>query len=207
MEIHIVDYGMGNLRSIQKGLEKAGATATITSDVCLLKDAAAIVLPGVGAFEDAMKNLRDGGFVPLIHEKVADGAMFLGVCLGLQLLFDSSTEGGSFTGLRVLSGKVDRFPASIGEKIPHVGWNQLSFKDAGHFLLDGIEDGSHVYFVHSYHAITGDETIVTTTTYGYPFPSIVKNAAGNLVATQFHPEKSSVVGLSMLENFVRACKA
>ena len=206
MNIKIIDYGMGNLRSIQKGLEKVGANAVITSELNQLKSATAIVLPGVGAFEDAMKNLKDYGLIELIHEKIEDDTPFLGVCLGLQLLFEESTEGGLFEGLKVLPGRVERFSDDIGEKIPHMGWNELIFKKPTHFLLEGVDEGTFVYFVHSYHAKTSKENIVATAHYGYEFPAIVQNAAGNLVATQFHPEKSSDLGLRMLENFVSFCK-
>ncbi|MHA1682119.1 MAG: imidazole glycerol phosphate synthase subunit HisH [Promethearchaeota archaeon] len=206
VEIKIIDYGMGNLRSIQKGLEHVGAQATLTSDVKEIEDANAIVLPGVGAFEDAMKNLNRSGLIDVIKKKVEQGTPFLGVCLGLQLLFDESTEGGLFEGLGMLPGRVDKFPPSINLKIPHMGWNALSFKDKDHFFLEGIDEGTYVYFVHSYHAITPDENIVATSDYGYNFPAIVRNTRGNLVATQFHPEKSSEKGLQMLKNFLNYCR-
>lgn len=197
---------MGNLRSIQKSFEKVGATAIITSDIEDIKNAGAVVLPGVGAFEDAIKNLENGGFVDVIRDKVDQGTPFLGVCLGMQLLFESSTEGGFFEGLKVLPGVVDRFPANLNVKVPHMGWNELIFKDPGHFLLDGIPEGNYVYFVHSYHPITNTENVVATTIHGHEFTAIVKNAQGNLVATQFHPEKSSTLGLKMLENFLNFCQ-
>ncbi|MEX2755278.1 MAG: imidazole glycerol phosphate synthase subunit HisH [Candidatus Sigynarchaeota archaeon] len=206
VEICIIDYGMGNLRSIQKGLEKAGAKAVLTSKVADVKNAGAIVLPGVGAFEDAIKNLKNGGFVDVIREKISQGTPFLGVCLGLQLLFESSTEGGHFDGLKILPGIVDRFPASLKVKVPHMGWNTLIYKDPGHFLLEGIPDGTYMYFVHSFHPITNPENIVATAIHGHEFACIVKNKAGNLVATQFHPEKSSSAGIKMLENFHKFCQ-
>ncbi|MBD3186297.1 imidazole glycerol phosphate synthase subunit HisH [Candidatus Bathyarchaeota archaeon] len=203
MKIHIIDYGMGNLRSIQKGLERVGATAILTSDQDELASASAIVLPGVGAFGDAMKNLETTGLIDIMAEKVAGGTPFLGICLGLQLLFEESTEGGTHQGLGLLPGRVDKFPSSLGVKIPHMGWNELVFKEPDHFLLNGIETGTYVYFVHSYHAHATDTCTVATAHYGYEFPAIVRNEQGNLVATQFHPEKSSRKGLHMLSNFLK----
>jgi glutamine amidotransferase len=205
VEICIIDYGMGNLRSIQKGFEKAGAKAILTSNVADVKKASAVVLPGVGAFEDAIKNLKNGGFVDVIRDKVKQGTPFLGVCLGMQLLFESSTEGGLFEGLKVLPGIVDRFPSTLKVKIPHMGWNSLVFKEPKHFLLEGIPEGTHVYFVHSFHPITKPENVVATAVHGHEFACIVKNKQGNLVATQFHPEKSSTAGIKMLENFIKFC--
>ncbi len=206
VDIHIIDYGMGNLRSIQKGLQKAGANATITSSAVDIKAASALVLPGVGAFEDAMANLRKGGFVDAIKDKVEQGTPFLGVCLGLQLLFEESTEGGLFEGLHILPGRVDRFPHKTGLKVPHMGWNALNVKDTDHFFLHDIPDGTYVYFVHSFHPATPLKQVVATTEYGYEFPAIVRNDSGNLVASQFHPEKSSTMGIAMLANFVTFCK-
>ncbi len=206
VEVCIIDYGMGNLRSIQKGLEKVGAKAILTSSVADVKKAGAVVLPGVGAFEDAIKNLKNGGFVEAIREKVAQGTPFLGVCLGMQLLFESSTEGGLHEGLKVLPGVVNRFPATLKVKIPHMGWNSLVYKDPRHFLLEGIPEGTYVYFVHSFHPITKMENVVATAVHGHEFACIVKNKQGNLVATQFHPEKSSTAGIKMLENFLKFCK-
>ena len=206
VEVCIIDYGMGNLRSIQKGFEKAGAKAILTSSVADVKKAGAVVLPGVGAFEDAIKNLKDGGFVDAIREKVSQGSPFLGVCLGMQLLFESSTEGGHFEGLNILPGIVDRFPATLTVKVPHMGWNSLIYKDRGHFLLEGIPDGTYMYFVHSFHPITKPEHVVATAIHGHEFACIVKNKGGNLVATQFHPEKSSTAGIKMLGNFLKFCK-
>ena len=204
--IHIIDYGMGNLASIQKGLNRAGADAILTSDIEEIKDASALVLPGVGAFEEAIKRLDSGGFSDVIREKVDQGTPLLGVCLGMQLLFETSTEGGFFEGLKVLPGAVDRFPSNLGIKIPHMGWNELLFKQPDHFLLQNIPDSSYVYFVHSYHPITSPENVVATSDYGHEFACIVRNDAGNVVATQFHPEKSSTTGITMLENFVNFCK-
>jgi len=204
--VTIIDYGMGNLRSIQKGLEKAGAETMLSSDIEEIKDASALVLPGVGAFEEAIKRLESGGFSTVIRDKVDQGTPLLGVCLGMQLLFESSTEGGFFGGLKILPGAVDRFPSDLGIKIPHMGWNELVFKQPDHFLLQNIPEGSYVYFVHSYHPITDEAHIIATTVYGLEFACIVKNDAGNVVATQFHPEKSSDTGIAMLENFVNFCK-
>ena len=178
----------------------------MTSSIADIKTASAVVLPGVGAFEDAIKNLKNGGFVDVIKEKIDQGTPFLGVCLGLQLLFESSTEGGFFEGLKVLPGVVERFPASLKVKVPHMGWNELIYKDPAHFLLEGIPDGTYVYFVHSFHAITKPENIIATAKHGHEFAAIVRNKSGNLVATQFHPEKSSTAGIKMLGNFIKFCK-
>ena len=206
VEVCIIDYGMGNLRSIQKGLEKMGATAEITADKAKLDDTTGIVLPGVGAFEDAMKNLKEWDLIDIIKDKVDEGTPFLGVCLGLQLLFEESTEGGLFKGLGILPGRVERFSDEHGLKIPHMGWNELVFKEPDHYLLEGVPEGSFVYFVHSYYAQTPGENIVAASSYGTEFPAIVRNKAGNLSATQFHPEKSSTQGLKILENFLKYCK-
>ncbi|MHA1697764.1 MAG: imidazole glycerol phosphate synthase subunit HisH [Promethearchaeota archaeon] len=206
IEIHIIDYGIGNLRSIQKGLEKAGADAIITNSLEKIEDSNAIVLPGVGAFKDAMENLKECGFLDLLPKKVSEGAPILGICLGLQLFFDTSYEGGTHQGLGIIPGEVVRFPSVPGIKIPHMGWNSLAFKKSDHFLLEGIKEGTFFYFVHSFHAKTSEEHIVATSDYIHEFPAIVKNKKGNVAATQFHPEKSSKQGIKMLQNFIKFCK-
>lgn len=202
--IAIIDYGMGNLRSVQKGFEKIGSEAIITADPQVLLQAERVVLPGVGAFRDCMHNLEQCGFVDPILKIIAEGRPFLGICVGMQLLFTDSIEFGLYSGLNIIPGHVLRFPdnmtvASEKLKVPQMGWNQLSFKRRPP-LFDGIDDGSNVYFVHSYYAKPDDSSVVTTTTdYGIEFCSAVWK--DNVVATQFHPEKSQAVGLQILKNF------
>lgn len=202
--IAIIDYGMGNLRSVQKGFEKVGYEALVTTDPARILAADRVVLPGVGAFRDCIRNLEQGGFVEPILRVIAEGRPFLGICLGLQLLFSESGEFGLHKGLGVIPGRVVRFPDGMtegGEKlpVPHMGWNQLSFKQPSP-LFDGIAEGSDVYFVHSYYVQPDDPAVVAATcTYGQEFCAAIRR--DNLVATQFHPEKSQAVGLAMLKNF------
>ena len=199
-KIAIVNYGVGNLRSISKGLEKSGAQIEVTHKPDELRNADAIVLPGVGAFAPAVKNMAPISGV--VAEAMKNGKPIFGVCLGLQLLFTRSSEGGSIKGLDFISGEVIRLPNSV--KTPQMGWNTIDFTRT-HPLLDGVKDHSYVYFVHSYYPQpTNPEVIVTTTDYGLKFPSMV--AKKNLFATQFHPEKSSKTGLTMLKNFVKFVK-
>lgn len=202
--IAIIDYDMGNVRSVEKAFEKVGARAVITRDARAIDDASHVVLPGVGAFRDCMKNLEEYGLIGPIKRSIASGKPFLGICLGLQLLFEESSEFGRHTGLGVLKGKVVRFPAGLeseGErlKIPHMGWNEIKInKDSA--LLKGIGDGSYFYFVHSYYAVPDDPgAALTTTGYGMAFTSAV--AKENVMACQFHPEKSQKAGLRVLKNF------
>ncbi|MBN1851642.1 MAG: imidazole glycerol phosphate synthase subunit HisH [Pirellulales bacterium] len=199
--ITIIDYKMGNLRSVQKGFEKVGAEATITDDPAAIRAADKVVLPGVGAFADAMIALRQQGLDDVVREVVADGKPFLGVCLGLQLLFDVSYEDGQHTGLGIISGHVQRFVPTSERKVPHMGWNQLAIRRRAP-IFDGIPDNSHFYFVHSYYVVPRDpEIIAAETEYGGPFCSVIWR--DNLYATQFHPEKSQKHGLRILENFAR----
>lgn len=204
--IAIIDYGMGNLRSVQKGFEKVGYEAQVTSDPKLLGEAERIVLPGVGAFRDCIRNLEEGGFVEPILQAIQKGKPFLGICLGLQLLFTESEEFGRHQGLNVIPGRVARFPEGMeqgGEqlKVPHMGWNQLAVKRPSP-LFEGIEEGSNLYFVHSYYVKPDDAAVVAATTeYGLEFCCSVWR--DNVVATQFHPEKSQDRGLAMLKNFAR----
>jgi glutamine amidotransferase len=204
--IAIIDYGMGNLRSVQKGFERIGSDAVVTADPRVLLEADRVVLPGVGAFADCMHNLERGGFVEPLLKVIADGRPFLGICLGLQLLFSESEEFGRHRGLNLIPGRVVRFPEGMTEggeslKVPHMGWNQISFAVRSP-LFAGIEEGTNVYFVHSYHVVPEDEKVVATTTqYGIDFCSSIWK--DNIVATQFHPEKSQEVGLRMLANFAR----
>lgn len=202
--IAIIDYGMGNLRSVQKGFERVGFDAEVTSDPARLHAADKIVLPGVGAFRDCIRNLEQGGFIEPIHKVISEGRPFLGICLGLQLLFSESEEFGLHKGLGVIPGTVVRFPEGMhesGEKlpVPHMGWNQIAF-NAPAPLFNGIADGSNVYFVHSYYVKPEDPAVVAATcTYGIEFCAAISH--NNVMATQFHPEKSQGIGLQMLKNF------
>jgi glutamine amidotransferase len=197
--IAIVDYQMGNLRSVQKGFGRVGHQATITDDPTDLRRADKIVLPGVGAFGDAMDELRRRRLVDPICEAIAAGKPFLGICLGLQLLFDVSYEGGRHEGLGVLRGEVVRFDLPSGYKVPHMGWNQARFLRPVP-ILQSIPDGAHFYFVHSYFVIPADQAIAAVETeYHKPFCAMI--CRGKLFGTQFHPEKSQRHGLAILKNF------
>ena len=202
--IAIIDYGMGNLRSVQKGFENVGCEATVTADPRIVLESDRIVLPGVGAFRDCMRNLEEGGFVEPILRVIREGRPFLGICLGLQLLFTESEEFGRHKGLGIIPGRVLRFPEGMREgeeelKVPHMGWNQLSFKRRPS-AFTGLEEGTNVYFVHSYYVKPDDEGVVATTTvYGIEFCSSVWK--DNIIATQFHPEKSQERGLTILKQF------
>ena len=206
--IAIIDYGMGNLRSVQKALERVGARADIAGSPAAAESAAALVLPGVGAFGQAMERLRREGFDTLVRDWIAADRPFLGICLGLQLLFSESEEFGPVTGLDLIPGRVVRFagPAyqahgdSPGLKIPHMGWNNLEVVRP-HPVAQGVPAGAMAYFVHSYYCAPDDpEWTVITTEHGLDFTSAV--GRGNLFACQFHPEKSGDVGLRMLSSFV-----
>jgi len=198
-KIAIIDYQMGNLRSVQKGFEKVGHAATITDRPADVSTADKIVLPGVGAFGDAIAELRRRDLVGPIRDAIAAGKPFLGICLGLQLLFDVGHEGGEFEGLGILRGKVVRFDLPHEFKVPHMGWNQGRFLRPAP-LLTGIADGTFFYFVHSYYGVPEDPSVVAIQTdYGHPFCAAVWR--DNLFATQFHPEKSQAEGLKILRNF------
>jgi imidazole glycerol-phosphate synthase subunit HisH len=198
--IAIVDYGMGNLRSVAKAFERIGHAAEVTRDPDRILAAPGVVLPGVGAFGACMTNLTTLGLVEPVKQAIARGRPFLGICLGMQLLFDASDEFGPVAGLGVLPGRVVRFPASHELKVPHMGWNSLRIARRVQ-ALTGIDEGDYVYFVHSYYPVPADPGVVATTTgYGLDFASSV--ARDNVFACQFHPEKSQRVGLRMLENFV-----
>lgn len=199
--IHIVDYGMGNLRSVQKAFEKLGFEAVIARHHREVAAAKKLVLPGVGAFRDAIAELKRQDLTGPVCEHVAAGRPFLGICLGLQMLMDVSYEDGEFEGLKIIPGKVVRFENRPGLKVPHMGWNQLE-RARPSAILDGVPDGASFYFVHSYFVQPDEESVIATRTeYGVPFVSSI--ARGNLFATQFHPEKSQRVGMKLLENFAR----
>jgi imidazole glycerol-phosphate synthase subunit HisH len=202
--IALVDYGMGNLRSVEKALTRVGADVRIASDRESVLAADALVLPGVGAFGDCMANLEKIGLVEAIREFVATKRPFLGICLGFQALFESSEEAPGVNGFALFPGTVPRF-AVDSLKVPHMGWNGLRVKRDDCPLLKGVADNSYVYFVHSYYCKPKDSSVVCgTTDYGGEFCSMLW--AENVFATQFHPEKSQAVGLKMLENFVRLGK-
>lgn len=197
--IAIIDYGMGNLRSVQKGLERVGFPAEVTRDATRIEAAAGVVLPGVGAFGACMDNLRTYGLIDTVRHVISRGTPFLGICLGMQLLFEESEEFGPVPGLGIFPGRVVRFPDMSDLKVPHMGWNQIrKLQNPPH--LRGIDDGAFVYFVHSYYVVPTDPDLTATTTeYGIEFTSAI--ARDNVFATQYHPEKSQAVGLKILENF------
>jgi len=197
--IVVVDYGMGNLRSVQKGFEKVGAHAVISRDIKEITSADKLVLPGVGAFPKCMENLGELKLIDPVVEFIQSGRPFLGICLGLQLLFDESEEFGRHEGLKIIRGKVKEFDRNMKLKIPHMGWNQVSFrKDVP--IFDGIKDGSYFYFVHSFYVDPQDaQDVAAETEYGIRFTCAV--ARDNIYAVQFHPEKSQETGLRILKNF------
>ena len=198
MKIAIIDYGMGNLHSAAKALEKVGAQVAVTRDPELVRQADKVVLPGVGAFGDCMKNLNERGLAPVIHEVIAAGKPFLGICVGLQMLFEGSEEDPGVAGLGIFKGLVRKIIAP-GLKVPHMGWNSLAFQ-ATSPLFQGLPPAAYVYFVHSFHAVPTDESCITAVTnYGGQVTAAV--GRGLVQAVQFHPEKSSAVGLKILANF------
>lgn len=197
--IAIVNYEMGNLRSVQKAFEQVGHAAEVTDDPAAIAAADKIVLPGVGAFSDAMAALRSRQLIEPLQEVVASGKPTLGICLGMQLLFEKSYEDGEHQGLGILPGEVVRFPAADDLKVPHMGWNQIDPVGPSP-LFTGIDPESFVYFVHSYYVVpANDDLVATRTDYPAPFCSSIRR--DNLFATQFHPEKSQQVGLKILHNF------
>lgn len=196
--IAIVDYGMGNLRSVEKGFLKVGIDVVVTNKPEIIEKADGIVLPGVGAFKDCMRELSNLRLTDAIVNAIRNGKPYLGICLGLQVLFSESEEFGKCRGLDIFRGKVIRFSDS-NLKIPHMGWNEIKIKK-NNPLLDGILDKSYLYFVHSFYVMPEDDSIVSTTTdYGVDFTSMI--CKDNVFATQFHPEKSQRVGLTILKNF------
>lgn len=202
--IAIVDYDAGNIKSVEKALVYLGEEVVLTRDRDTLLSADGVILPGVGSFGDAMGKLKAYGLIDVLKEVCSKGIPFLGICLGLQLLFESSEETPGVSGLGILKGKICRLPDSEGLKIPHIGWNNLKFPRSG-TLFKGIPEDTYVYFVHSYFLKAEDENIVTATCdYGTCIHASVEQ--GNVFATQFHPEKSSDMGLKMLANFVAVTK-
>ena len=204
--IAVIDYGMGNLRSVQKSLEFVGAKVIVTHDPDLILNANSVVLPGVGAFKDCMANLKKLKLVDPIRKFIDGGKPFLGICLGLQVLFEESEEYGPVAGLGILPGKVVKFPGGSSEtkngrpiKIPHMGWNQIKVKKNVP-LFGGVGDAPYFYFVHSYYVVPKDQNMIATVTnYGIEFVSGIQHK--NIYAFQFHPEKSQTLGLSILERF------
>ena len=198
--VAIIDYDAGNIRSVEKAVRYLGKEAVVTSDPEKILAADRVILPGVGAFGDAMKRLHAMGLVEVIRQVAERGTPFLGICLGLQLLFEKSEESPGVAGLGLLQGEILRLPELPGLKVPHIGWNSLKYPNPGR-LFRGIPEDSYVYFVHSYYLKAQDEGIVTATTeYGTLVHASVES--GNLFACQFHPEKSSETGLTILENFL-----
>jgi glutamine amidotransferase len=200
--IAVLDYGIGNLRSAEKALQHLGVDAALTTDPAVARQAAGVVLPGVGAFGRCMEQLRESGLETVVHEAIEAEKPFLGICVGMQMLFDSSEEAPGCKGLGILPGEVRRLDTT--ERLPHMGWNTLKIR-IGSVLFDGIDDGSWLYFVHSYAPVPDDDSVIAATTeYGGTVVAAVER--GSLWATQFHPEKSAANGLRMLENFARAAE-
>lgn len=199
--VAVIDYDAGNIKSVEKALGHLGADVVVTREPEKILNADKVILPGVGAFGDAMEKINGYGLEPVIHEVVDKGTPFLGICLGLQLMFERSDEAPNVKGLSLLKGEILKIPVGEYVKIPHMGWNSLHFMNNGR-LFDGIDEGAYVYFVHSYYLKAADENIVTAVTeYNTCIHASVEK--DNIFACQFHPEKSSSVGLKMLDNFLR----
>lgn len=202
--IAIIDYGMGNIHSVKKALEAFGAKTIVTNKSTDLKTSDKIVLPGVGAFDDAVFELKKQGLILSLNEQVKNKKAFLGICLGMQLLFEESQEGKKEKGLGILKGRVVRFRDKPGLKVPHIGWNQLKIASDTCPLLRNVADGSYVYFCHSYYPKPDNtDVIATTTDYGINFTSMIWQ--DNIYGVQFHPEKSQEIGLKILKNFIELC--
>ncbi len=196
-QVAIIDYGVGNLRSVEKAFAAMGCEAVVSADEAVLRRADRLVLPGVGAFASCMKALRERGFESLVRERAASGTPLLGICVGMQMLFEVSEEFGTTDGLGLLRGRVRRFESDL--VVPQVGWNRIHQKQA-HPLFADVADGSFCYFVHSFYCEPSDkEVVIGETEYGQAYASVV--ASGNICGVQFHPEKSQQVGLRMLKNF------
>lgn len=199
-KICIIDYGMGNLRSVQKAFESFGATCIITSNSEEILNSNGVILPGVGAFPDAMDNIKKLKIDATLNEAVKKNIPILGICLGMQLLFDESDEVRNTKGLGLIKGKIKKFKIDL--KVPHMGWNNLNIIKSSP-ILEGVKNNSYVYFVHSYYAEMNEENINGETLYGVNVPAVVSN--GNIFGTQFHPEKSGDSGIQMLKNFWKLC--
>lgn len=201
-DVVIVDYGAGNLRSVARAVAHAGVEAVVSAEARVVERAKALIMPGVGAAADTMANLRESGLDGPIREYIAAGKPFLGICMGFQALFDVSEEGGTHECLGVLPGRIVRFPQGL--TVPHIGWNTVELIRE-HPVFEGIPSGSYFYFVHSYYPQPEDESMVIgETEYGVRFPAVM--GEGNLIATQFHPEKSSEAGLRLYANFLRLAR-
>jgi len=197
--ITVIDYGMGNMRSVVKAVEKYTSEVQVSSEPQSIASSKALIMPGDGAFGQAMENLTQSGWIEPLVQFIGNGGYFFGICLGYQLLFTSSEEFGNHKGLDIIPGTVIRFPDDL--KVPHMGWNQVELTKE-HPVVNGIPQNSYFYFIHTYYPVIGDSSwIMGQTAYGVTFPSIV--GRGNCIATQFHPEKSHRYGLAMIENFVR----
>jgi glutamine amidotransferase len=200
--IAVLDYGIGNLRSAEKALQHLGVDAALTTDPAVARQAAGVVLPGVGAFGRCMEQLRESGLERVVHEAVEAGKPFLGICVGMQMLFDASEEAPGVKGLGIIPGEVRRLTVR-SERLPHMGWNTVKIR-TGSVLFEGIDDGSWLYFVHSYAPVPDDEAVVAATTdYGGTVVAAVER--DRVWATQFHPEKSAANGLRLLKNFADVC--
>ncbi len=205
--IAVVDYGLGNLGSVLKAFRHCGAEVLLSAAPDVLRRASALVLPGDGAFGATMDEIHARGLAALLRAAAADGVPLLGICVGMQVLFDTGEEHGRHAGLGLLRGRVRRFfgeQPDPGLAVPHMGWNRLR-RQREHALLEGLDDGAHVYFVHSYYCDAAEANVLATADYGLAFPAIV--AADNVLGMQFHPEKSQAVGLRLIANFVAALRA
>jgi glutamine amidotransferase len=200
--IAVLDYGIGNLRSAEKALQHLGVVAALTTDPGVARQAAGVVLPGVGAFGRCMEQLRESGLEPVVHEAVEAGTPFLGICVGMQMLFDSSEEAPGCKGLGIFPGEVRRLRTT--ERLPHMGWNTLTIRH-GSILFAGIDDGSWLYFVHSYAPVPDDDAVIAATTDYGGVEVVAAVERDHVWATQFHPEKSAANGLRLLKNFAEAC--
>ncbi len=196
----IVDYGVGNLFSLRSSLQKIGEEAVVTNDPQMLATADRIILPGVGAFRDAIGKLQQSGLIPILESAIAQGKPVLGICLGMQLMFGKSYEYGEYDGLGWIPGEIRPIAEAVADlKVPHMGWNALQFQNGTHPLFKYIRNGDHVYFVHSYYGVNCDKNLIATAEYGIPLTAAVGNK--NVMGCQFHPEKSGEVGLNILRAF------
>jgi len=203
MYIAIIDYNMGNIKSVENAFKRIGADVKVTDKPEIISGAKAVVLPGVGAFRDAIENLKRLGLYDCIIDTITGDKPFLGICIGLQVLFESSREGAKSTGLGIFKGSVEKIPDGV--KIPHMGWNKINILKKDSRLFKGIVSGESFYFVHSYHAVCADNEIISSTTdYGTDIVSSIEK--GSAYALQFHPEKSSTFGLQILKNFMEIAK-